>query len=187
MTVRTDDTSLGTPSRVSRSRRGPATEPVEIEIARLTYADLPKVIAIERRSFPAPWSLAMFVLELSKPSSVCLGAVHAGELIGYLVCSRYHTVWHVMNVAVEGQYRRKRVATALMERLFSETEHTGERYTLEVRVSNAEAIQMYESFGFRSAGVRRRYYHDNNEDALIMWRTHPKVAREPGPAQHVPG
>ena len=51
--------------------------------------------------------------------------------------------------------------------------HAGddERYTLEVRVSNAEAIKMYEAFGFRSAGVRRRYYHDNNEDALIMWRT----------------
>jgi ribosomal-protein-alanine N-acetyltransferase len=182
MTVRTDDTSLGTPAPVSRSRRGAVLQPAEIEIAPLTYADLPKVIAIERRSFPAPWSLAMFVLELSKPSSICLGAVHAGELIGYLVCSRYHTVWHVMNVAVEGQYRRRRVATALMEHLFGETEHSGERYTLEVRVSNTEAIQMYESFGFRSAGVRRRYYHDNNEDALIMWRTHPKATRQPATA-----
>jgi [ribosomal protein S18]-alanine N-acetyltransferase len=145
---------------------------IAVEIASLSYADLPKVIAIERRSFPAPWSLAMFVLELSKPSSICLAAMHEGELIGYLICSRYHTVWHVMNVAIDGNYRRRGVASALIEHLFSVTDRGGERYTLEVRVSNGEAIGMYESFGFRSAGIRRRYYHDNNEDALIMWRTH---------------
>jgi ribosomal-protein-alanine N-acetyltransferase len=145
---------------------------IAVEIASLSYADLPTVIAIERRSFPAPWSLAMFVLELSKPSSICLAAVHEGELIGYLICSRYHTVWHVMNVAIDGKYRRRGVASALIEHLFSVTDRSGERYTLEVRVSNTEAIAMYESFGFRSAGIRRRYYHDNNEDALIMWRTH---------------
>jgi [ribosomal protein S18]-alanine N-acetyltransferase len=149
-----------------------AGEPrVEAQISRLTYSDLPNVIAIERRSFPAPWSLAMFVLELSKPSSICLGARHGGELIAYLVCSRYHTVWHLMNVAVDSSYRRLGVATALIDRLFTETVHESHRYTLEVRVSNTEAIAMYESFGFRSAGIRRRYYHDNNEDALIMWRT----------------
>jgi [ribosomal protein S18]-alanine N-acetyltransferase len=146
-----------------------------LEIRTLGYTDLPHVIAIERRSFPAPWSLAMFVLELSKPATVCIGAVRDGELVGYLVCSRYHTVWHLMNVAVDPVHRRTGIGTALMERLF-ETAGPGERYTLEVRVSNAEAIEMYESFGFRSAGMRRRYYHDNNEDALIMWRTN---GREP--------
>jgi [ribosomal protein S18]-alanine N-acetyltransferase len=161
---------------------------IAVEITPLSYADLPKVIAIERRSFPAPWSLAMFVLELSKPSSICLAATHQGELIGYLVCSRYHTVWHVMNVAIDAAYRRRRVATALIEHLFSETDRRGERYTLEVRVSNTEAIKMYESFGFRSAGIRRRYYHDNNEDALIMWRTHHRTARAAvGSAEHTPG
>jgi [ribosomal protein S18]-alanine N-acetyltransferase len=152
---------------------------VEVEISRLTYSDLPNVIAIERRSFPAPWSLAMFVLELSKPSSICLGARRGNELIGYLVCSRHHTVWHLMNVAVERDYRRLGVATALIERLFSETVHESHRYTLEVRVSNSEAITMYESFGFRSAGIRRRYYHDNNEDALIMWRTAKRQEKRP--------
>ena len=84
--------------------------------------------------------------------------------------SRYHTVWHLMNVAVEPRHRRQRVATMLIERLF-ETAGDHDRYTLEVRVSNDEAIAMYEHFGFREAGLRRRYYHDNNEDALIMWRT----------------
>jgi [ribosomal protein S18]-alanine N-acetyltransferase len=145
-------------------------ERTPLEIRPLSYGDLPDVIAIERRSFPAAWSLAMFVLELSKPSSVCVGATTGGELIGYLICSRYHTVWHLMNVAVDIQYRRLGIARALIEHLL-ETTGDSERHTLEVRVSNTEAIRMYESFGFRSAGIRRRYYHDNNEDALIMWRT----------------
>ncbi len=146
------------------------TERGNLTIRPLGYADLPDVIAIERLSFPAPWSLAMFVLELSKPSSICAGATLDGDLIGYLICSRYHTVWHLMNVAVHDDHRRSGIAKALLEHLL-EAAGDHDRYTLEVRVSNAEAIRMYESFGFRTAGVRRRYYHDNNEDALIMWRT----------------
>jgi ribosomal-protein-alanine N-acetyltransferase len=76
-------------------------------------------------------------------------------------------------VAVDIDKRRLGIATTLLDRLFEQSIETGDRYTLEVRVSNAEAIAMYESFGFRSAGMRRRYYHDNNEDALIMWRNGP--------------
>ena len=142
-----------------------------LDIRRLTYADLPQVIAIERRAFPTPWSLAMFVLELSKPSGICLAAVRGGSVVGYLICSRYDTVWHVMNVAVDEAARRNGIATALLSQLFDEADRPGEQYTLEVRVSNEPAIRMYESFGFRSAGKRRGYYHDNKEDALIMWRT----------------
>jgi [ribosomal protein S18]-alanine N-acetyltransferase len=155
--------------RRARGARGSGLPRIAIEIRPLTFGDLPNVIAIERRSFPAPWSLGMFVLELSKPSGICVGATSNGELIGYLICSRYHTVWHLMNVAVDLDHRRLGIATALIEHLL-ETTGDDERHTLEVRVSNTEAIRMYESFGFRSAGVRRRYYHDNNEDALIMWR-----------------
>ena len=86
-----------------------------IEVRRLTYADLPEVVAIERRAFTSAWSLAMFVLELSKPSGICLAAVVDGELAGYLICSRYDTVWHVMNVAVDPTLRRRGIATALSE------------------------------------------------------------------------
>jgi [ribosomal protein S18]-alanine N-acetyltransferase len=143
----------------------------DIEIRRLTYADLPQVIAIERRAFPTPWSLAMFVLELSKPSGICLAATREGKLVGYLVCSRYDTVWHLMNVAVDDRLLRRGIATALIERLLELADGPGEQYTLEVRTSNDAAIRLYEKFGFRSAGRRRGYYHDNREDALIMWRT----------------
>ena len=143
----------------------------ELEIRQLAYADLPLVIAIERRAFPTPWSLAMFVLELSKPSGICLAAIEDGAIVGYLVCSRYDTVWHLMNVAVEPRRQRQGIASTLLERLFEQADKPSEQYTLEVRTSNEGAIRLYERFGFRAAGRRRAYYHDNREDALIMWRT----------------
>ena len=148
----------------------------ELDIRRLTYADLPQVIAIERRAFPTPWSLAMFVLELSKPAGICLAALIDGRLVGYLVCSRYDTVWHVMNIAVDYRLLRRGIASALLEHLFDLADEPSEQYTLEVRASNQGAISLYERFGFKPAGRRRAYYHDNREDALIMWRTVPDRA-----------
>lgn len=146
----------------------PSEVTAEVEVRRLAYSDLPGVIAIERRSFPTPWSLAMFVLELSKPSGICLAAQAGDELLGYVICSRYDQVWHLMNIAVAPERRRGGVASRLLTRLIDEAESVLP-FTLEVRVSNRQAIAMYERFGFRSAGVRPRYYHDNGEDALIMW------------------
>ncbi len=141
-------------------------------IRRLTYADLPQVIAIERRSYPTPWSLAMFVLELSKPSGICLAATDAdGAIVGYCICSRYDTVWHIMNVSVSPDHRRQGIATTMLEELFERVEEDAPRFTLEVRRSNQGAIDLYTSLGFRGAGLRRRYYQDNGEDAVIMWRT----------------
>ena len=145
--------------------------PPDLAIRRLTYADLPQVIAIERRAFPAPWSLAMFVLELSKPGGVCLAATANGRLVAYLVCSRYDAVWHIMNVAIDPDHRRQGLATALLNRLIARVDDDDARYTLEVRRSNDSALELYEKFGFKIAGVRRRYYQDNGEDAFVMWRT----------------
>jgi len=144
-----------------------------LDIRRLAYADLPQVIAIERRAFPTPWSLAMFVLELSKPSGICLAAHRDGRLVAYLVCSRYDRVWHIMNIAVDPDARRRGIATALLGQLLERAGGDGAQFTLEVRQSNGPAIDLYQRFGFRSAGLRRRYYQDNGEDAVIMWRTPP--------------
>jgi ribosomal-protein-alanine N-acetyltransferase len=144
-----------------------------IEIRRLSQRDLEAIDRIERRSYPTPWSRSMFASELSKPSSVSLGAYdpETGELIGYLVISRYVDAWHVMNVAVVPERRRQGIASALFDRLFEVTGNDGRRgYTLEVRISNKAAIKLYERLGFQSRGVRRGYYTDNREDALIMWR-----------------
>jgi [ribosomal protein S18]-alanine N-acetyltransferase len=155
-----------------------------LEIRRLTYADLPQVVAIERRAFPSPWSLAMFVLELSKPGGICLAAFDGEEMTGYLICSRYDAVWHLMNVSVDPDRRREGMATALLTALIERMGDPTAQLTLEVRQSNSGAIQLYQRFGFRSAGIRRRYYQDNGEDALIMWRT-PATLR--GTLEDVPG
>jgi len=157
------------------SGRSPAGLPAErslpVQIRPLTYPDLPDVIAIERRVFPTPWSLAMFVLELSKQGGICLAAVCEQRLVGYLICSRYDTVWHLMNVAIDLDHQRTGVASALLAELYTRVEDDDARFTLEVRRSNVIAIRLYEREGFRAAGVRRRYYQDNGEDALVMWRT----------------
>jgi ribosomal-protein-alanine N-acetyltransferase len=142
-----------------------------ITLRPLGYADLPQVIAIERRAFPTPWSLAMFVLELSKPSGICLAATRGERIVGYTICSRYDTVWHVMNIAVDPDERRQGIASALLAELYARVRDPRARFTLEVRRSNQVAIELYERDGFRVSGLRRRYYQDNGEDALIMWRT----------------
>jgi len=146
---------------------------VNVDLRDLTARDLAGVERIERTSYPTPWSRSMFAGELAKPSSVCLGAfdVESGDLIGYLVASRYVDAWHVMNVAVARERRRHGIGSTLLRRLFELTTAEGRRgYTLEVRVSNAEAIRVYEKLGFRPRGIRRGYYTDNREDALIMWK-----------------
>jgi ribosomal-protein-alanine N-acetyltransferase len=146
-----------------------------IELRLLGLTDLRAIEEIERRSYPSPWSRSMFAGELAKSSSICLGAFEAegedGELCGYLIVSRYVDAWHVMNIAVEPAHRRRGIATMLLERLFELTAGRGRRgYTLEVRVSNTGATGLYERLGFKPRGVRRGYYTDNREDALIMWK-----------------
>jgi [ribosomal protein S18]-alanine N-acetyltransferase len=161
----------------------------QLEVRALAYTDLPAVLGIERRVFPTPWSLAMFVLELSKQTGICLAAIERGDdaaarrpsgsgepvsdgrLVGYLICSRYDTVWHIMNIAVDVNRQRQGLASRLLAELYERVGDARARFTLEVRRSNAVAIHLYEREGFRGAGIRRRYYQDNGEDALVMWRT----------------
>lgn len=164
--MRSDGVSVTKTSEIS---------PEAVEIRRLTYSDLPDVMAIERRSFPSPWSLAMFLSELSRTRSVCLAAATDEELAGYLVCVRLDRDWHLANIAVEPSWRRRGVGSTLVQALFAVV-GDDQPFTLEVRPSNSSAIALYEGLGFRSAGLRPGYYPDNNEDAVIMWRN-----REPEP------
>mgnify|MGYP001027351174 CR=1 FL=1 len=142
-----------------------------VDIRRLSLRDLSAIEEIERGSYDTPWSRSMFAGELAKPGSVCLGAFEEEQLAGYLITSRYVDAWHVMNIAVGPQHRRRGIATGLLEKLFELAGDDQERgFTLEVRVSNIGAIKLYERLGFRGRGIRRGYYTDNREDALIMWK-----------------
>jgi len=144
---------------------------VLVHIRPLRLDDLEAIELIEQRAYPTPWSRSMFASELAKPTSICLGAFDGERLVGYMINARYVDAWHVMNVAIDPSHRRRGVATALIERLFELTRDDERRgYTLEVRVSNEGAIRLYTRLGFEARGVRRGYYTDNREDALIMWR-----------------
>ena len=142
-----------------------------VDIRALALGDLNGIEDIEHSSYDTPWSRSMFAGELAKPASLCLGAFEGEQLAGYLIVSRYVDAWHIMNIAVSPDFRRRGIATALLQRLFELTDDRSRRgYTLEVRVSNAGAIALYERLGFTARGIRRGYYTDNREDALIMWR-----------------
>jgi ribosomal-protein-alanine N-acetyltransferase len=144
---------------------------VALRIRLLELGDLDAIERIEQRAYSTPWSRSMFASELAKPTSICLGAFEGDELVGYVVNSRYVDAWHIMNVAVAPERQRRGIASALLDRLFELTKHDERRgFTLEVRVSNEGAIRLYEELGFEARGVRRGYYTDNREDALIMWR-----------------
>lgn len=147
-----------------------------MKVRDLGYRDLPAVLRIERDAFPAPWSTAMFILELSRPGSVCLAAVDADDAIcGYLVCSRLDLDWHLMNIAVPAEQRGGGAADLLMQELVGRL-GADSRVTLEVRPSNGAALGLYSRWGFLPAGRRKAYYADSGEDALVMWRTPATIA-----------
>lgn len=140
-------------------------------IRRMQLTDVKPVLEIEREAFPRPWSPNAFITQLAKSASICLVAETNHRVAGYLIATQYVEVWHLLDLAVHIRYRRQYVATELLEHFFELTgrdKHRG--YTLEVRKSNRGAIKMYESFGFICTGLRKGYYSDNAEDALIMWK-----------------
>lgn len=149
-----------------------------VSVRELVYADLPEVLSIERRSFSGPWSPGMFLSEMSKGSSLALAAEMEGRVVAYLIMSRYEEAWHLMNVAVAPESRRRHLATTLIRKSFGMIGPDAP-VTLEVRPSNHSAIALYEEIGFRSYGARKGYYPDNGEDALIMWRGNPALAGVP--------
>lgn len=150
------------------------TERGERRIERLRVAELSEVMPVERASYSTPWSVAMFVLELTRPETIALGIRVGGALAGYVICSPQSDEWHVMNVTVSPSYRRQGLARALLAELHQVLEGATAgraRTTLEVRPSNKAAFSLYASEGYLVAGRRRAYYPDDGEDALVMWRT----------------
>ncbi len=140
-------------------------------IRPMRLSDLKAVVEIEESSFPRPWSLNAFITQLAKDTSLCLVAEVDERVVGYTIATQYVEVWHLLDLAVHEDCRRRYIATELLEQLFERCgreKHRG--YTLEVRKSNRGAIKMYESFGFICTGLRKGYYSDNGEDALIMWK-----------------
>lgn len=142
----------------------------ELAIRPMRRGDLQSVLELEEECFPHPWTRGMLEQELRRENGAFLVAHRGSELVGYAGAIYILEEGHVTNLAVRIKERRKGVAANLLLRLVEESSGRGIRFlTLEVRRSNLAAIRLYEKFGFTAIGERRRYYLDDDEDAVIMW------------------
>ena len=142
-----------------------------VVIDDMTLDDIDPVQEVERSSFPVPWPVNAFRHELTQNRNARYVVARMGDRV-----AGYAGLWlmvdeaHITTFAVHPDLRRHRIGERLLQRLFEiAAVMSAEWLTLEVRASNLPAQKLYEKYGFRRAGVRRRYYSDNNEDALIMW------------------
>lgn len=144
----------------------------EVQIRVANPGDIDAMTELDAICFSSPWSRASFEAELTtnRLAWYLVAEEAHGGIIGYAGLWAIEDEGHITNVAVHPDYRRKHLGSILVGMLIEQTKNAGlKRFTLEVRVSNQAAIDLYEKFGFVSAGVRKGYYEDNNEDAMIMW------------------
>ncbi|MEX2274281.1 MAG: ribosomal protein S18-alanine N-acetyltransferase [Actinomycetota bacterium] len=128
-------------------------------------------MAIERRVYPRPWSPNLFLNEMMETTNRCYLVARSDRLVvGYGGLISYGDEGHVTNIAVAPEQQRHKVGTRLLYELVKAGVELGaEAVSLEVRVSNWGAQRLYGGFGFRPVGIRKNYYQEINEDALIMW------------------
>ena len=141
-----------------------------LEIAKMRRRHLRKVLSIESRVYPRPWSTSLFLSEMAQRTTrTYLVAKHRGEVVGYAGMMFTGREAHVTNIAVDPEVHGRSVGTRLLLTIVTEAIARGaETISLEVRVSNTVAQAMYEKFGFSVTGVRKGYYIETQEDALVM-------------------
>lgn len=142
-----------------------------LQTRNMTLSDLDRVMEIELKSFTVPWSRDAYLMELTQNHFAKYLVAEVGdEVVGYAGVWVIIDEGHITNIAIDPSQRGKKLGEELMRRMMAlAIAHGAERMTLEVRVSNLPAIRLYEKMGFVSHGIRKGYYTDNNEDAMIMW------------------
>lgn len=141
---------------------------MNLKIRDLKESDLLKVSTIANLSFAVPWSLKSFKKELSNKASILKVAEINNEVVGYVIFRVVLNEAELLSVAVKPEFRRKGIAKSLITEGLKEIEKSAEACFLEVRVSNKEAISLYEKLGFKRVGIRKNYYIYPEEDAIIM-------------------
>ena len=142
-----------------------------VEVGRMRRRHLRGVMTIERQVYARPWSPNLFVAEMTEPSNRSYLVARIDKVVvgyGGLIC--YGDEAHVTNIAVDPQQHRHKIGTRVLHELIQGAVELGGRaVSLEVRVTNWGAQRLYGRFGFHPVGIRRNYYQELNEDALIMW------------------
>ena len=143
-----------------------------IHFRTLLPEDAEGVARVERESFPTPWSREDFWREASNDFACYIVALDDMEIIGFAGCWISFEEAQVTNIALTSAQRGRGLGKVLMAKLMRVAAERGaERMTLEVRPSNTSALRLYEGLGFAAIGVRKKYYQDNDEDAILMWHT----------------
>ena len=144
---------------------------MDLEIRSLQDSDIEALAEIEQKSFSMPWSPQDFRDLLNRSYCLYLVALVNGQVVGCAGLTDICNEGNIDNVVIAEEFRGRGIATRLLEELIAQGEARGiVAFTLEVRVSNAPAIRVYEKHGFVSEGVRPNFYEKPTEDALIMWR-----------------
>ncbi|MDD4493995.1 MAG: ribosomal protein S18-alanine N-acetyltransferase [Eubacteriales bacterium] len=144
---------------------------LEVTISPTTIAHIDQIMILENLCFTIPWSKRAFIEELTRNKfAEYHSAIVDGKVVGYVGMWKVIDEGHITNIAVHPGYRRNHIASALLEKIIESCQNSGlTAITLEVRESNIPARSLYEKYGFKVEGRRKRYYSDNDEDALIMW------------------
>lgn len=150
---------------------GPDSDPLTVSITAMKRRHLRSVLQIEAQVYPRPWTLSLFLSELSQRSTrIYLVARVGHRVVGYIGMLRSLDDGHVTTIAVDPAWHRRGIATRLLAASARAAMSRGcKNLTLEVRVTNKGAQELYRRFGFVPAGIRKGYYPDNGEDALVMW------------------
>jgi ribosomal-protein-alanine N-acetyltransferase len=145
---------------------------MDLIVRQAEEKDIRPMAEMDILCFTIPWSEESFEKEIKENNlAFYIVAEIGGRLVGYAGLWRVANEGHITNVAVHPDFRRRGIGEALVSVLLSHTIKNGIRsHTLEVRASNEPAISLYSKFGFEPAGLRKNYYEDNGEDAVIMWR-----------------
>jgi ribosomal-protein-alanine N-acetyltransferase len=147
------------------------TEAVSVHVTPMRRRHVRSVLRIEEQVYPRPWSMSLFLSELALRTTRAYFVARVGrDVVGYAGLMMTAEDGHVTTIAVDPKWQRHKIGTRLLIGLAREAIARGaENMTLEVRLSNKGAQEMYRRFGFSPVGVRKGYYQETNEDALVMW------------------
>ena len=144
----------------------------DIKIRCMDVNDVDPVFSVEMQCFSTPWSRESFEYEMKEnDKAIYVIAEYGGNVLGYAGMWKILDEDHITNIAVLREFRQKGIATMLIKKLLDLAKEASiNSFTLEVKSTNDVAIKLYENFGFKKCGLRKGYYKDTQDDALIMWK-----------------